>query len=280
MQETAERSSRALLPTTPPPTSAGVAEPTPSTDVQLYLHPVTTTQRQRISQAGSTSSRSSYPSSARLSVEFPQDWKHSSSGTMSTELTWVEETSPAVMSKDAEVDGFNPQQAHAPDQQQHHLDRTAQHDISAPGLRVPLPRRDVSAATDVEAMGYAYDPTEPELAIYPPQTPHIPRAMHTRRASNTPQGSPVPCYPNTPQKSDITQGAAPMLNTSSMRPNSPASTASSESVSTEHGSHHARPFMSPSSLLASPMETIQAWFQVHGEKLGTRDTPLGPRAMV
>lgn len=280
VQETPQRSSRALLPTTPPPTSAGMAEPTPSTEVQLYLHPVTTTQRQRISQAGSTSSRSSYPSSARLSVEFPQDWKHSSNGTMSTELTWVEEASPAAVSKDTEVDGFNPQQAHTPDQQQHHFHGTAQHDISAPALPVPLPRRDVSAATDVEAMGFAYDPTEPELAVYYPQTPQILRAMHTRHASNTSPESPVPCYPNTPRKSDVTQGAAPMLSSGSVRPNSPASTASSESVSTEHGSHHTRPFMSPSSLLASPMETIQAWFQVHGEKLGTRDTPLGPRAMV
>lgn len=234
---------------------------TPTTDVPIFLSPADKAALpQPTSYTPSNSSRSSYRSSARFSGYSPQHWKHLSSETAGTEITWVEEAEEeeeAECKAKAVEPSSPPSPRHSPDRPQN-----IQIDMEA-GVKhaahPPAPRRDVSAATMVEAIGYAYDPTDLGSDVYA-QTPRIPSAR----------------YPAAPSPPSAT---LPLRNVHSSSPDS----ADSESVATERDSHSAPSTLSQNAIVGSPMQTMQAWFQMAGEK-----TPLaketvslrGPRAMV
>lgn len=228
----------------------------PVADVQLYLHPVEPDQiEQHISSyARTSSSRSSYRSSARFSGMSRDRWKHMSGGTASTELTWVDEV--------PETTKPLPQQQH--DERAVRISMpTEPQKVQPDRLGVPAPpRRDISTATSIVNVGYAYDPTE-DGHVYEP-TPRIPSY---KNAPSTPKMMPDASLMPTPNR---TAHSA-----------SPVSTASSESVATEQGTE-SRTIMSPNPILGSPMETMQAWFQMSGDKTPRHDvaSPTGPRAVV
>lgn len=109
-------SQRPHAPRTPSPLAQSVTEEPgmeelPSlAHVQLYLEPMDasvvppastlpvaapTQAPAHQSYAMSSSSRSSFPSSARMSNDLPRNWKHTSNGTVSTEITWADDASAA-----------------------------------------------------------------------------------------------------------------------------------------------------------------------------------------
>lgn len=260
-----QRTSVRLLapPETPSPKRVSLASTdtkgTPTADVPIFLCPADKDPLpQQTSYAPSSSSRSSYRSSARFSGYSPQHWKHLSNETAGTEITWVEEAEEEeaeLKAKAAEPSPRSPN--HSPDQPQNlHIN------MDTGPMRAthnPAARRDVSAATMIEAMGYAYDPTDLDSDVYA-QTPRIPSARH----------STVPLPPSR---------SPPHRNVHSSSPES----ADSDSVATERDSHPAPSPMSQNAIVGSPMQTMQAWFQISGEKMPIPQdvvSPRGSRAMV
>ena len=152
--------------------------------------------------APSSSSRSSFPASARMSNDLPRSWKHNSNATASTEITWAEDASLA-------------------------------NDGSPGAALVKLERERSlrSAAADRVAQANkawgvdAPEPARAERVLLPVQGP---RTMPSGRAS---PGS---------------------------------SSASSESVATNTAETHVHlsPIDAGSPLLASPLQTMQAWFNI------------------
>lgn len=92
----------AHMPRTPSPLvqrvdeEPGMQELPSLADVPMYLGPMDDApQGARVSHAPSSSSRSSFPTSARMSGDHPRRWTYRSNATLSTEITWPEDASTA-----------------------------------------------------------------------------------------------------------------------------------------------------------------------------------------
>lgn len=214
----------------------------PRTPSPLGLHSTTLTALERYESATTSSSRSSFPSSARMSGDMSNYWKHHSGTTVGTELTWVDEEEVPAAKEEAPVP--RPLSSGGRDD----------------GAQPTNGNRNVSLP-DIEHVGYAFDPTEldkPHNAVQWPAS-----SNHDAHRADDAYTTPVNMRPPSSQaliapRSSLAESTM-ASGTSLTRQSSSASSASVRTFETEVHAH-------ADTLLSSPMETIVAWYRETSDK--------------